>query len=185
MATKKGTEAKTTDGTSSLDQAKAKMNEFRQRTAGSGSVWGHPGVGIGPDPPSEPQGAGLGAGPAMPPPWAFPPPPPFGWGAPQGPPGMAGPPFPGGPSMAPRPGMPAGSLAEGLGTMIRLGLEALNSGLQALVGQAGAFPPPDAGCGCHESAPHGGMPGGHPHGCSCCLYSQRGCCCNPGVSNCG
>jgi hypothetical protein len=84
--------------------------------------------------------------------------------------------------MAPPPPVaPAASLAEGLGSMIRLGLEAINSGLQALVGQPGAFGPPQMqGCGCHEP-PHGPMPYGC---CSCCMYSQHGCC-NPSVSNCG
>jgi hypothetical protein len=110
---------------------------------------------------------GFGIRPPMPPPWGAPAP------SPAGPPGPPSPPAP--------------SLAEGLGTMIRLGLEALNSGLQALVGQPGPFAPPHmGGCGMHDM--HGsGMP--HmPHGaqgcCSCCMYSHQECC-NPSVSSCG
>jgi hypothetical protein len=170
MGTHESTESSAGEA-SSLDQAKARMQEFRQRMGGPGGVWGHPGFGIGPGAPGE----APGPGPRMPPPWGFaPPPPPPGWGVPPVP----------DPSAAPPQGMPVGSLAQGLGTLIRLGIEALNSGLQALVGQPGAYAPQGPG-GCHEWAPQARMPHHGTYGCcSCCMYSQQGCC-TPGVSSCG
>ena len=146
-----------TPGEKATAQAKAALDEFRRRAASRASVFGHPGITLGP---------GFGG--------------PFG---PEAPPFN----FPGMPSMAsggPPPATAGPSLIDSLGTLMRLSVDLLNSGLQGFVGATGA-----------RAGTHGGS-----HGCgcgceceSCCDHfashdcgcgSGCGCGCMPGVHNC-
>jgi hypothetical protein len=132
----------------------------------------------------------------------------FGWSSPWGPPpGMPWPasapgavPGPGGGSVA-----PSGSLFANLGTMLRLGADLINAGLQSgtqtMYGMAGAGPVGHHGPVPHDhNWPHHGHGhwsgygcGGEPH-CDCCCstcapYVDCCCCygyrdCQPGVHNC-
>ena len=125
----------------------------------------------------------------------------FGWSAPWGPPpGMPWPasapgtiPIPGGQSVA-----PSGSLLENFGTILRLGADLINAGLQGgtqmMYGMGGSGVP-----GHHGPAAHGHDHwSGHGCGCephsdcccsSCAPYVDCCCCyghqdCQPGVHNC-
>jgi len=145
-------------GAKATAQAKAALDEFRRRAASrEGSVFGHPGITLGP---------------------------PFGPGAPPFPfprqPGMPGTSGPG--QLQPA----ANSLVQSLGTMLRLGVDVLNSGLQGFLNASGARFGGEhgghghGGCGCEScceqfAPPHGG---GCGCGCGC------GCDCMPGVHNC-
>jgi hypothetical protein len=143
-------------GAKATAQAKAALDEFRRRAAArEGSVFGHPGITLGP-----PFGAQFGPGAS-----------PF--------------PFPGQPGLQGTPGLgqvqpAANALFESLATMVRLGVDVLNSGLQGFLGASGArfggehSGDGHCGCGC-ESCCDQFAP---PHGGGC------GCGCMPGVHNC-
>ena len=142
--------------------AAAALDEYRRRMSLSrGDTWGHPGITFGPMPSAPAYGMGA-------PPWPFPPPP-----------GMM-PPLPGA-SHAPDPGGSEDSepcLWRSLGTMIRLSVDLINSGLQGL---AGAIHPHenDGGCGCGCDDREDAEPG-----CDCCGYYSSPCGCHPSVRNC-
>ena len=119
-------------GANATAQAKAALEEFRRRAAGRSGVFGHPGITLGP-----PAGG------------------PFGPGAPPFP-------FPGQPMMPPDPAPAAAtgaSLFQSLGTMLRLSVDMVNSGLQGFIAAAGS------------------RTGGHSGGCDCC--HEESCCCQP------
>jgi hypothetical protein len=150
-------------GADATARAKAAMDEFRRRAAARAGFFGHPGITIGPS---------FGG--------------PFGPGTPPFP-------FPGQPADSAQPtAVDAGtSLFQSLGTMLRLGVDLLNSGLQGFMNSAG---PRSGGCscggscGCEQSccaqfaAPGCGCGGG----CSCGGNCGCGCGggCNPSVRNC-
>ena len=149
--------------------AAAALDEYRRRMSLShGDTWGHPGIAFGPMPFTPPYGMGA-------PPWAFPPPP-----------GMMPPPFSG----ASQPPEPRGGeesepcLWRSLGTMLRLSIDLVNSGLQGL---AGAIRPHETDCGCDCG---GGCGGGcgcgrrEEPGCDCCGCYSSPCGCRPSVRNC-
>ena len=133
----------------------------------------------------------------------------FGWSAPWGPPpgmpapvdSMAGVPYPGAASAA-----SGGSLLENVGTLLRLGVDLLNAGLQGgtqlmcgMGGLQGHGHPWPIGHGGHRE-PHGDGHGfwhqgscAHSTECCCCAactsYVDCCCCyghhdCHPGVHNC-
>ena len=141
--------------------ARAALDEYRRRMALShGDTWGHPGITFGPLPFAPPYEMGA-------PPWPFPPPP-----------GMM-PPLSGAPH-APGPRGREESepcLWRSLGTMIRLSIDLVNSGLQGL---AGAVHPHETDCGCGCGC---GDRDAEP-GCDCCGYYASPCGCRPSVSNC-
>jgi hypothetical protein len=141
-------------------RAKVPLDEYRRRMALShGDAWGHPGITFGPLPFAPPYEMGA-------PPWPFPPPP-----------GMM-PPFSGAPHVPDARGREASEpcLWQSLGTMIRLSVDLINSGLQGL---ASAIRPheTDCGCGC------GDRECAEPC-CDCCGYYSSPCGCRPSVSNC-
>jgi hypothetical protein len=146
-------------------RARAALDEYRRRMAVShGDTWGQPGITFGPMPFAPPYGMGA-------PPWPFPPPP-----------GMMPPPAAAPPAPDPHAAKdPEPCLWQSLGTMIRLSVDLINSGLQGL---AGAIHPQetDCGCGC-------GCGGGEPECeeepcCDCCGYYSSSCGCRPSVRNC-
>jgi hypothetical protein len=146
-------------------RARAALDEYRRRMAVShGDTWGQPGITFGPLPFAPPYGMGA-------PPWPFPPPP-----------GMMPPPAAAPPAPDPHAAKdPEPCLWQSLGTMIRLSVDLINSGLQGL---AGAIHPQetDCGCGC-------GCGGGEPECeeepcCDCCGYYSSPCGCRPSVRNC-
>jgi hypothetical protein len=141
--------------------ARAALDEYRRRMALShGDTWGHPGITFGPLPFAPPYEMGA-------PPWPFPPPP-----------GMM-PPLSGAPH-APGPRGREESepcLWRSLGTMIRLSIDLVNSGLQGL---AGAVHPHETDCGCGCGC---GDRDAEP-GCDCCGYYASPCGCRPSVRNC-
>ena len=136
--------------------ARAALDEYRRRMALShGDTWGHPGITFGPLPfaPSYEMGA---------PPWPFPPPP------------LSGAPHAPGPRGR-EESEPC--LWRSLGTMIRLSIDLVNSGLQGL---AGAVHPHETDCGCGCGC---GDRDAEP-GCDCCGYYASPCGCQPSVRNC-
>jgi hypothetical protein len=159
--------------TSALDaaaQAKAAFEQFRQQQGSPATQsWGQPGFSFGPLPFGAPSS-----------PFPFPPVP-----------GMM--PFPPGPSPLPQaPFAGVGtSLFQSLGTMLRLGIDLVNSGLQGLAAAGETVGGPQGrsmGCGCGGEHPAGG-------GCGCrqefeyqsccgCYYARPGGCCMPSVRNC-
>jgi hypothetical protein len=143
-------------------RARAALDEYRRRMAVShGDTWGHPGMTFGPMPFAPPYGMGA-------PPWPFPPPP-----------GMMPP-----PTGAPHVPDTGGSedsepcLWRSLGTMIRLSVDLINTGLQGL---AGAIHPHETDCGCGCGC--GDLEDEEP-GCDCCGYYSSPCGCRPSVRNC-
>jgi hypothetical protein len=144
--------------------AAAALDEYRRRMSLSrGDTWGHPGITFGPMASAPPYGMGA-------PPWPFPAPPP----------GMM-PPFSGAPH-TPDPGPCEESepcLWRSLGTMIRLSVDLINSGLQGL---AGAIRPHETDCGCGCDCGCGGER--EEPGCDCCGYYSSPCGCRPSVRNC-
>jgi hypothetical protein len=143
-------------------RARAALDEYRRRMAVShGDTWGQPGISFGPLPfaPPYPMGA---------PPWPFP-----------APPGAMPPPS--GPPQAPEPGGCEASepcLWQSLGTMLRLSVDLINSGLQGL---AGAIHPREAECDCDCGC--GDRECEEP-GCDCCGDYSSPCGCRPSVRNC-
>lgn len=150
-----------------LNPAQAAFEEYRQRMAS------HMGTGAPREFPFGLHPMGGWPGPGMPPPWPFPAPPP----PPPGPPRS----------------VTAPPLVESLGTMLRLAVSLINSGLESMAGSYGA-PAHGGPCG------HGGMDMGPHHGCGCqhehghehhhghgCMYKACCCCgcCETGVSSCG
>jgi hypothetical protein len=136
-------------GASATAQAKAALDEFRRRAASRAGVFGHPGISLGPS----------FAGP-------------FGPGAPPFP-------FPGQPGMSGDPSQISGvgtSLFQSLGTMLRLSVDLLNSGLQGFMSAAGSHS--GGGCGCNCGCQSCCEQFAAPQGCGC------GCGCNPSVNNC-
>jgi hypothetical protein len=142
--------------------ARAALDEYRRRMAVShGDTWGQPGITFGPLPFAPPYGMGA-------PPWPFPPPP-----------GMTPPPC--GAPQAPDAGGREDSgpcLWQSLGTMIRLSVDLINSGLEGL---AGVMRPhgTDCGCGCGCGDRECSEPC-----CDCCGYYSSPCGCHPSVRNC-
>lgn len=142
-------------------RAAAALDEHRRRMALShGDTWGHPGITFGPMPFAPPYEMGA-------PPWPFPPPP-----------GMM-PPFPGAPH-APEAAHREEAepcLWQSLGTMIRLSVDLINSGLEGL---AGAIRPHETDCGCGCGC------GGEREepDCDCRGYYSDACGCRPSVRNC-
>lgn len=147
--------------------AAAALDAHRRRMALShGDTWGHPGITFGPMPFAPPYEMGA-------PPWPFPPPPP----------GMMSP-FPGAPN-APDPAHREAAepcLWRSLGTMIRLSVDLINTGLQGL---AGAIHPHEADCDCGRECECGcGCGEREEQGCDCCGYYSSSCGCRPSVRNC-
>jgi len=147
-----------TSGENATAQAKAALEEFRRRAASRPGGFGRPGITLGPFPSS-----GGTFGPGVPP---FP--------------------FPGQPSA---PGDPVQTTVVGtsvfhsLGTLLRLSVDLLNSGLEGFLAGAGSRSAGGGscgcgcGCGCEESC-CGAYAA--PQGCGC----GCGCGCNPSVRNC-
>jgi hypothetical protein len=143
-------------------RARAALDGYRRRMALShGGAWGHPGITFGPPPFAPPYGMG-------PPPWPFPPPP-----------GMM-PPLSGAPRAPDPRGRegPEPCLWRSLGTMIRLSVDLINTGLQGL---AGAIHPHETDCGCGCGC--GDRECAEPC-CDCCGYYSSPCGCRPSVRNC-
>jgi hypothetical protein len=142
-----------TNGESATAQAKAALDEFRRRAASRAGVFGHPGITLGPVPSFSS---------------------PFGHGAP---PFL----FPGQPAMGADPAQATAvgtSVFQSLGTLLRLSVDVLNSGLQGFLAGAGNRSSGGScgcGCGCEESCCAAYAA---PQGCGC------GCGCNPSVRNC-
>lgn len=156
-------------------KAKAAYDEFRRRAEGFGKT-GRPGADLRarqPFGPPHPHGV---------PQWGYPPPPPMPQWAGADPYRGAMPPGPG-------PGTRT-SLIESLGTMIRLGVEALNAGLSGgtrLMGGFSAYGPQPWGDPWYEPwypGPYGRYPGYGYYGYDCCtafgVYPR----CTPSVRNC-
>ena len=144
-------------------RARAALDEYRRRMAVShGDTWGQPGITFGPLPFAPPYGIGA-------PPWPFPPPP-----------GMMPPPS--GAPQAPDGGREDSEqcLWRSLGTMIRLSVDLINSGLQGL---AGAIHPQETDCGCGCGCGCGERECEEPC-CDCCGYYSSPCGCRPSVRNC-
>ena len=143
-------------GANATAQARAALDEFRRRAASRAGFFGHPGITLGPFP-------SFGG--------------PFGPGAPPFP-------FPGQPMMPGDPAQPGGvgtSLFQSLGTMLRLSVDLLNSGLQGFVGATGSHSGGcscGCNCGCCEESCCAAFAA--PQGCDC----GCGCGCNPSVRNC-
>jgi len=156
-------------GMDAAAQARAAFENFRQQHSfPRGETWGQPGFSYGPQPP---MGGQVG-------PFPLPPAP-----------GMEHPPAPG-PSAQTQPpgqGQPEPSLLRSVGTMLRLGVDLINSGLQGLaaVGEPGGgqhgyagYGEEHSGCGCEG---HGDF---EPQGCGGCYYATPRGCCMPSVRNC-
>ena len=146
-------------------RATAALDEHRRRMALShGDTWGHPGIAFGPQPFAPPYEMGA-------PPWPFPPPP-----------GMM-PPVSGAPHAPERGGAEDTEpcLWRSLGTMIRLSIDLVNSGLQGL---AGAIRPHENDCGCGGGCGCGDDRECGEPGCDCCGYYSSPCGCRPSVRNC-
>ena len=145
-------------------RARATLDEYRRRMAVShGDTWGQPGITFGPMPFAPPYGMGA-------PPWPFPPPP-------------GAMPAPSGAPQAPDAGGCEASepcLWQSLGTMIRLSVDLINSGLQGL---AGAIHPHETDCGCGCDCGGGERECEEPS-CDCCGYYSSPCGCRPSVRNC-
>ena len=86
--------------------------------------------------------------------------------------------------------IPRGSLFEGIGSMLRLGVDVMNAGLAGGLQLMEGFSHHESGC-CqphHETSCCDHSPTYHGHSDRCCNTSccstSCDCCCNPGVNNC-
>ena len=108
-------------------------------------------------------------------------------GAPGAPPAGMLPPFfgPQPPLAPPQAGSGAPSLFDSIGTLLRLSIGLVNSGLEGIAGLAAERGHGGCGCGCSREEPECGCGGCDCGGCDCRSSCDcgSGCCC-PSVHNC-